>query len=161
CNDALYMKRYHDPPLREQLRRIFSGHAGRSTADVERVAIKTLDDIGVGAPRWVACGRRMRGMREEASALVLDAVPGQSLERLGLQWSRGDLPPPLQHHAVTRALADSVRHMHADGLFHRDLYLAHVFVEMVAPRPRIRFIDLARLIRRTRNHFRWQVKDLA
>ncbi|MCK6483181.1 MAG: hypothetical protein HUU22_07015 [Phycisphaerae bacterium] len=160
---VFYLKRYRHPPWSAQLSRILAGHARRGSAGIERWAIRRLRRIGIEAPRIAAFGERLRGDFEQCGALLLYEAPGASLERLVAEAARGAGPPlPSRvRHEVIRRLARLVRRMHAHGLFHRDLYLSHVFVDFTPAGPRCSLIDLARLRRARRRDFRWRIKDLA
>lgn len=162
-SNVFYLKRYRRPPWRTQLRRILTGHARRGGASVERWAVRRLRRIGVAAPRIAAFGERLHGGIEECGALLVYEAPGVSLERLVAEFARGTAvaPPTNERHELTRRLARLVRLMHAHGLFHRDLYLSHVFVDFAPGGPRCCLIDVARLRRARRGDLRWRIKDLA
>ncbi|GAG30401.1 unnamed protein product, partial [marine sediment metagenome] len=80
-SSRFYVKRFTRPPWGEQVRRILSGHAWRSTAGVERFWIESLSANGVPVPEVAAFAEQRTGIREHRSAIVLAEVPGQSLER--------------------------------------------------------------------------------
>jgi Lipopolysaccharide kinase (Kdo/WaaP) family len=55
-----------------------------------------------------------------------------------------------------------VRLLHRNLLFHRDLYLSHIFLTRNADgRIVLRVIDLARMIEKPLRPRRWRIKDLA
>jgi hypothetical protein len=157
----LYLKRFRRPPDAEQRRRRTAGFS--STAMIERHWIDEVAAIGVPCPKVVAVGERLEGDAEIASVLVTAAVPGVSLE----SWVRSPAAVALQDRALrTRlieAAADVTRRLHYAGLFHRDYYLAHLFLDLPADEPlqlRITLIDLQRMVRSHRRT-RWATKDLA
>ena len=152
----LYVKRFHRPPAEIQRRRVFAGHARRSTAGVERFWIESLRADGIEVPGVAAFGEEREGFREGRSALVLVAVSGDSLER----WVRrhGTRAP----RAMIEALARFVARFHQLGYIHRDLYLSHVFLrDGDSPHPRFVLIDLQRVMKNPLRHQRWRAHDLA
>jgi len=159
---TFYLKRYVEPPASAQRRRRRDADPLHSTAAAEKAAIERLTDAGIPTTRWAAFGERMKGEHEVSSLLLLKEVPGESLERLVHRWTLNAAPPPPRtRHAVMAQLADMVRRMHDENLFHRDLYLSHVFLSLQDGAPQLHLIDLARLTHRRRRQFRWRVKDLA
>lgn len=156
---TLFLKRYRNPPLSEQLRLRLRGH--RAVAAAEWHWMHALPALGVPVPAPVAFGRR-GGWRETASVVVSAAVPGDALER----W----LPAHLEHlrdralrARLREALADLVATLHGADLVHRDLYLSHVFADVGDDGAvRLHLIDLQRVFRpRSWRRRRWIVKDLA
>ena len=158
---VLYLKRYRNPPLRSQLVWRIRGFA--STAEAEWYWIGQLRGLGLSAPRPVACGWRCRRGLEQASLLLVARVEGESLEQVVRREADGPLGDRAFLLQVARRLARDVATLHGAGLFHRDLYLAHVFLRTSAEgEPGLTFIDLQRVIRAVLGRKRrWVVKDLA
>lgn len=158
-DQTFYLKRF-TPPATGWLKR----PPRDSSADVERAWIKRFTELGIPCPRCVAFGWRKGDARSApASLLMTAAVPGESLEKLA---ARDPLDAPLRDRAfrlrLIDALAELVRQLHARGLFHRDLYLAHLFLAIGEDgEPRLTLIDLQRVIAPRLFKRRWQVKDLA
>ncbi len=97
------------------------------------------------------------------SFLVLREVPGKQLDQL-LEpgWEGlGGLPGPEARSRVIRDVAGMVRRLHANGFYHRDLYLAHLIVTEDERWGRPFLIDLQRVEQRFPPRRRWLVKDLA
>ncbi len=165
---AYYLKRYDRPPLGEQLRRCIESKSKRSTAWRELHFIKRLGEIGIGTARPVAFGEKMTGRWENRSFLTAEEISGLSLEQWAAARSathgRPDPPKPSwrERRDILVQLAAVARELHDARLFHRDLYLCHVFLthnrggEIV-----LRLIDLARMIERPWRPHRWRIKDLA
>jgi hypothetical protein len=106
----------------------------------------------------------MKGIWERRSFGLTAALDGESLEKLVDRWKANpdSAPRPRERQEIIRQLALTVRLMHAHELFHRDLYLAHVFLTRNSDgQPVLRLIDLARMIERPWNPHRWTIKDLA
>ena len=96
------------------------------------------------------------GYMERGSALLTEAVAGESLER----WADGRSTRCPRE--MIRSLAGYVRKFHECGYAHRDLYLCHIFIdESAGDASRFRMIDLHRVIRPVWRRGRWVVKDLA
>src|SRR5690349_5541003 len=111
----VYLKRFVSPPWRTQLRRWSEGWLGSGAALVEWSNALELQKCGVTAARPIAAGQRSIGLWERASFVLLEQVPGESLETLA---GRGQSPT---HRSIT-ALASFVARFHAAGFVHRDLY---------------------------------------
>jgi len=159
-----YLKRYRMPPLREQLRRMREWRVGRGTARREIAYADRLAELGIPTMRPVAYGERMSGWWERASFAVAAEVPGTSLERIAaaVMDDPSTAPTIWERREIARQLGLIVRRLHEHDLFHRDLYLSHVFVARNADgEPVLFLIDLARMIERPRYLHRWRVKDLA
>jgi heptose I phosphotransferase len=130
----------------------------------ERHFAKKLSLLGIPTLSAVAAGQRMSGFWERASFLMTQEVPGISLERLALEAAAdsGNTPPWRERREIVRQLALVVRRLHANRLFHRDLYLCHVFRSFDHEgRVVLSLIDLARMLEHPRRRQRWMVKDLA
>jgi hypothetical protein len=100
---------------------------------------------------------------ERRSFLLTAELAGESLEKLAAKWgSQPGSLHPRERHEIIRQLGLIVRLLHAHTLYHRDLYLAHVFLSRNADgQVVLHLIDLARMIERPWNPHRWAIKDLA
>jgi hypothetical protein len=156
---TFYLKRFSDPPAsaRRQVRR--SGTGAISVAGLEWAWINRLAREGIPCVRPVAFAEEFRGSREVRSAILTEAVSGDSLERWAARWTRADHATV---HALIGVLAKLVARLHTGGYVHRDLYLSHIYFDPAAPLDdALCLIDLQRMIRPTVNLRRWIVKDLA
>lgn len=153
---TFYAKCYVSPPLSAQIARMFAGVATHGTAWLEWQWMHRLAADGIAAVRPVAYGESMKGCVEHCSALLTEAVSGESLER----WVGGrETRCPRE---MIQSLAGYIRKFHDRGYAHRDLYLCHIFFdESAGGVDRFRMIDLQRVIRPTWRRGRWVVKDLA
>ncbi len=161
---TVYLKRYHQPPAREQLRRMMSGDFRRGSARREARFARKLWELGVPTLTTIAFGQQMSGPIERRGFLITDEVPGASLEKLADAAMADPTvgPSPRDKHEIIRQLALLTRRMHERRLFHRDLYLCHVFLSRTASGEIVlRLIDLARMISPRLTYVRWMVKDLA
>jgi len=165
---TLFLKRYHHPPMREQLDQRLAGFP--NSAAVEWYWLRELQQRGVAGPVPVAYGASRKGAIEKYSAAVTAAVPGVSLEK----WVPTQAGPggSLTNRRTKNKLADAVallvQKLHHHKLIHRDLYLAHIFLDEAslsnADSPEevtLTLIDLQRMIRPRLRWLRWVVKDLS
>lgn len=174
CPRMLYLKRYRQPPLGEQLRRMASTGLFRSSASHEARFIKKLGILGIPTLHSLARGQRMHGPWEEASFAITEGLNGVSLETLVNEMAKGVVGSASElksqdsglsvsdRHDIARQLGYIVRLLHENTSFHRDLYLCHVFLTRNRDGAIVlRVIDLARMIERPLNPGRWRIKDLA
>lgn len=154
--ERVFIKRFKQPPSSAQrlVRRARCG--ARSLAGVEWRRLCEFAELGIPAAMPLAFGEELRRGREIRSAVVVQAVEGESLERKcnDSNWPDG---PMLRR--LLPQLAALVARMHAAGLVHRDLYLGHIFLN--AATFELRLIDLQRVLRPEFFQSRWFVKDLA
>jgi len=161
---TFYLKRYHRPPLIEQFRRIKECGLKSSSAWREMHFIKRLSLLGIPTMQGVAFGQKMKGILEVRSFGITAGLPGASLETLvdRVRDGAAEPPRPADRHEIIRQLGLIAARLHEARLYHRDLYLCHVFL---TPRPDggivLRLIDLARMIEKPARTRRWAVKDLA
>ncbi|MEX0885567.1 MAG: lipopolysaccharide kinase InaA family protein [Phycisphaeraceae bacterium] len=156
---VVFIKTYRRPPLSEQVRARLGG--ARAVADVEWRWAHRLRALGVATPEPVAMGYRRRGAVELASLFVTAEVPGVSLQRYAAEQT---VPARCAKRAILTALARLVARLHGAGLFHRDLYLAHIFLSPcvdAGDEATLTLIDLHRIRRARVLALRWRVKDLA
>lgn len=161
---TFYLKRFRRSPLGEQIRRVRESGAFRGSAWPEVRFSKKLAELGIPAVRSVAFGQRMRWFWELGSFAMSEAIAGESLESLANRAAADSscVPDWRERRDIIEQAALIARALHANHLFHRDLYLCHLFLT----RNRdggvvLRVIDLARMTHRKRRTGRWRVKDLA
>lgn len=156
---VIYLKRYR-PGAGERLKRLLRWQCGASEAADELRALWWLIGGGISVPEPVLFGQDRGRLATGRSCLALaDLSNAQSLER----WApgQGGIVPARRRELIDR-LADFVRHFHALGTVHRDLYLCHIFIEQNPAGPLFHLIDLARVFQPVRwRRRRWRVKDLA
>lgn len=172
---TFYLKRFDHPPLRRQFQRWRQGHFLLSTAGIEWRNAQQLSAANIATAEPAAFGQQMCGPWERRSYVLLAEVQGESLER----WVPKHLPPANQERQLSHRrtlvnqLARFIARFHKAGFVHRDLYLAHIFINNNEnnnePRALARaddqavftLIDLQRVFRPSWRHRRWVVKDLA
>jgi hypothetical protein len=162
---TFYLKRFDRPPLMEQIRRIRECGLRSSNGWREMHFIKRLSQLGIPTMRGLAFGQRMKGIFEKRSFGITEEIKGESLETLTERILAGTVPTPgwADRREIIRQLALITARLHQHGLFHRDLYLCHVFLCRNADGGIVlRLIDLSRMIEKKKGHNeRWQIKDLA
>ncbi|MBN2326113.1 MAG: hypothetical protein JXR73_03090 [Candidatus Omnitrophica bacterium] len=155
---TFYLKRFSHPP-RSLSRHVGNAAQARSVAEVEWNRLREFHDGGVPASVPVAFGHEFEDEKEIRSAVVMLAVPGESLESWMKRWN------PQNRQAIRsliQPLADLIGRMHRLRLIHRDLYLCHIFFDPgAASGDSLHLIDLQRVIRPRWLLHRWIVKDLA
>ncbi|MCK6456298.1 MAG: lipopolysaccharide kinase InaA family protein [Phycisphaerae bacterium] len=158
--ETVFLKRWLSPPLAAQLRRIAGGAPWRATARIEWRAARRLAMVGIDVPRVLLVASEMLGPWECRSALLMREAAGTSLEQWVPQHWNG--LSRAKRNAVIAQVAAVARIMHRAGLFHRDLYLSHLFVTVDdAGLPRVSLIDLGRVLDSPLRRERWRIKDLA
>jgi heptose I phosphotransferase len=163
---VLYVKRYAATPLGQQWDRIRRQCLRHSRAYWEFMQSQRLSQAHINVPRAVGFVEQMRGAVERRSAVLLEGVPGDGLDRLWQRLCQQNAPVTrgIARHDLTLRLARFVAAFHGTGFCHRDLYLCHVFVDLDtagARPPRLTLIDLARTHRPRWRRTRWIIKDLA
>jgi tRNA A-37 threonylcarbamoyl transferase component Bud32 len=161
---TIFLKRYIRPPLIEQIRRMMATGLFRATAYHETHFIKKLTLLGIPTLRSVAFGQKMNGPLEKRSFSMTRGLKGMSLETLIDEVRAKSRPAPSagERHEIARQLGLIVGALHRNRLFHRDLYLCHVFLTHNDDgRVVLRVIDLARMIEKPLRTRRWRIKDLA
>ena len=161
---TLYVKRFVRPPATEQFRRMAVTGLFRGSAYHETRFIRKLMLLGIPTLRALAFWQEMTGPWERQSFAVTEGLHGISLEQLigRAAEDRTQTPDPCDRREIIHQLALMVRLLHANRLFHRDLYLCHVFLTRNAEgRIVLRLIDLARMIEKPIRTRRWRIKDLA
>ena len=153
---SLFLKRYNDAPLAIRLQGRLAGIGPGSQAWQEQRNIAWVSAAGVATMQTLAWGQEGR-----RSYILVSSVPGEAIERCGdAVFVRFGADMQFCE-SFTMELAQMVSRLHRSGLFHRDLYAAHLFLDILVDQPRLYLIDLARVIRPPVRRRRWQVKDLA
>ncbi len=156
---VFFLKRFDAPPrtARREVRRC--GQAVRSVGGMEFGWMVRLAKDGIACPAPVALGEEFVGQTERRSAVLMQSVPGDSLERL---VAEGGESVASTMRTLIEPLADMIGRFHRTGYAHRDLYLAHIFYDPTATcASSLHLIDLQRVIRPRFRAMRWVVKDIA
>jgi len=162
---SFFLKRHRRPPLRQQIRELLNRGKVVSGGRREWENIWKIRQLGIPTVDPVGFGEKRRWGWEVESFLISQELTGAC--RLSEYLPRHFLLPLdpallFRKRHLVRQLALLVRRMHEGGLFHRDLYLGHLFV-----RPQeeggleLYLMDLQRVIPSRWRAHRWRVKDLA
>ncbi|MCC7292328.1 MAG: hypothetical protein IT449_09740 [Phycisphaerales bacterium] len=158
---VFFLKQYVAPPPPARRAALRLCPDAGTLAGAEWCWMQRLAADGVGCAEPAALAERLAGGVEQASALLIAATPGISLE----QWfARRVAGEDAHRRDVRRALpglAALIARFHDRGYVHRDLYACHVFIDGAAALPAFRLIDLARVFKPRWLRQRWIVKDLA
>ncbi|MEZ6037427.1 MAG: lipopolysaccharide kinase InaA family protein [Planctomycetota bacterium] len=114
-----------------------------------------LPMLAIAAPQPVA-----RMAARGRSMVVMAALPGRSLDAWLLDAAREGWLDDLAR-VVTGPVAALVGRLFAQGLVHRDLNCAHLWVDEPRGAARVALLDLERVFRPAWRWRRWVVKDLA
>lgn len=163
---VVYVKRYARTPFREQWDRMRRQCLRHSRAYWEFTQSRRLAESHINVPGPVGFVEQMHGAVEHRSAVLLERVPGDALDRVwtGLRERDAPITRGIARHDLVVRLARFVAAFHGTGFCHRDLYLCHVFVDLdshaIRP-PTFTLIDLARTHRPRWRRARWIIKDLS
>ncbi|MBN1553541.1 MAG: hypothetical protein JXA11_02260 [Phycisphaerae bacterium] len=157
----MYLKRYDAPGLLNRLGKFLTGRRGDCPARREFEAAKHLREAFVPAMRPIVWGAEPGALGVKRSYVIVSAVPGDAMERIGEEFLQKHLQNPEVIENFTDELIQLIHRMHQMGYVHRDLYASHIFLHDHEGNLRLYLIDLARAFRPRRRVFRWRVKDLA
>lgn len=157
----LYLKRYGRAPLLRRLGRALTGRRSHCRARQEFLAIRDIREAGVPTMRQVCWDAEYGLLGAGRNHLIVTAVPGDALERIGEDFLQDHIKTPAVLEQFTEELVFVVRGLHETGYVHRDLYASHLFLHDHEGRIKLYLIDLARAFRPRWRTFRWRVKDLA
>ncbi len=155
---TFYLKRFRNPPHKEY-REVGNARGARSVAAVEWTWLWTLHQLKIPVAQPIAFGQEFEHGKEKRSAILIEEVPGNSLEFWFDQWGKTDRQKIVK---LIEPVADLVAGLHRNGFFHRDLYLCHIFYDPESPLEHaLHLIDLQRVIKPIWRRKRWVIKDLA
>lgn len=157
----MYLKRYQSPGIWEKLKRLLAGKRKWCEARSEFDHICLTRKAGVPTMRAVLCGAQVDKLGIGKNYLLVTAVPGDALERVGEEFFRKYRDDHDMLDEFNSKLFRLVSRFHAAGLVHRDMYAAHIFVHEYDGLLDMNLIDLARVFKPKYRKFRWRVKDLA
>jgi len=157
----VYLKRYTREKLSQRLRRQLTYGRRRSPAGVEFANIRAARQAHLATMEAIAFGEEFDRLGAARSYLVVTAVPGDAIERVGADFITRHAEAPMVIERLTRDLAEIVRTLHRAGYVHRDLYASHIFLHERGDGFSLYLIDLARMFAPRWRRFRWRVKDLA
>lgn len=164
---SVYLKRHYHLPLASRLAALIDpgGHHTPATAELRH--LDQARQVGLAVPEAVAAGEWVGPWGALRSFLMVAELSGSQ----ALNEVLPDLARALAPRAFARLKRELIAEMarmtaalHRAGLFHKDLYLCHFFVNLDPGVPagrRLTLIDLHRLGRHHWAALRFRCKDLA
>ncbi len=165
---SIYIKRYHYPRWRQRLRGAFRGTFFKaSRARTEYRTLRLMRQLGIQAVRPIACGERRIGHFLRSCFLVTEAVPDamplSSFIRTFSRHRDGPVGRRVRRQVLGR-LAMQIRHMHASGFVHCDLFWRNVLIRSL-PEGRFEFYFLDASVGKRIRMQQWRqdsiVRDIA
>ena len=163
---SVYLKRHDRLPWKLRLAALIDPEGRHSPGATEWANLEAVRARGAAVPEVVAVGERIGPWGKLQSYLmvlelsgclplheVIPVLADGSDPRAFAAWKRS---------LIAEAAACTAR-LHREGLFHKDLYLCHFYIDMTAQSPglhRLHLIDLHRLGRHRWTALRWRWKDL-
>jgi len=158
---TLYLKRYDNPPIWNQIKNWLASHGRKSYSSIEFETAQQLTEAGINTPKTIAHGTQWKTFFEERSFIITEKIPdAEALERKLPDYFNGtDTVENLkQRREFTARLARFIRKFHETNFRHRDLYLSHIFYSDDGT---FYLIDLARAFQPFVFSKRFQIKDIA
>ena len=142
----LFLKRHREPPGNRTW--LPAGMAEAEAVGWCQAAEAPTMDIAAAGRTWLPDGR-------VGSFFLSVEAPGRPADAA---WAAET--DPNRRTDLLDALARTAGRMHGAGLFHRDFYWCHFFVEGSGHDAVARIIDVQRTLRRPWDSWRWLTKDL-
>jgi heptosyltransferase-2 len=158
---TLFLKRYDNPPIWNQLKNWLTSHGKKSYSFTEFETAQQLTEAGINTPKTIAHGTQWGTIFEKRSFLITEKIPdAEALERkLPDYFTEPDTAKNLTHRRkFISQLANFIRKFHETNFRHRDLYLSHIFY---SEKGNFYLIDLARAFQPLVFNKRFQIKDIA
>lgn len=151
---ALFIKRYQNPPLRVQIKNWLNHRKIQSLAASDVMPAFELTEKGIRTYDVIAFGSRF-SIIEKRSFAVIEEIPNAgSLEKKLPEFT--NLRDKI---SFIEKLAAFVKKFHNTGYRHRDLYLCHIFYDHL--NSIFYLIDLTRAFKPALLKKRFLIKDLA
>jgi heptose I phosphotransferase len=159
----VYLKRHYRLPLRSRIAALLDPGGRHSPASAEWAHLERVRALGVAVPETIAAGERIGPWGALQSYLVVAELTGcDPLHEAIPALARGldSAAFAARKRAIVAAIADIAAKLHRAGVFHKDLYLCHFYLDGNAAGVRLRLIDLHRLGEHRWWPDRWRWKDL-
>jgi len=162
---VVYLKRFGRGKLVELVKRWITRRSMDGAGMYDFAAGVELAEKGIAVGRPIAYGQELGRLGEKRSFAVIEELPqAEALERLLPKWKEKQRQYDLlrDRKELIRQTARLAGRLHNSGYYHRDLYLAHIFLcRDRQDVERLCLIDLQRVFRPIAFAQRWKVKDLA
>jgi heptose I phosphotransferase len=165
---SVYLKRHDRLPWARRWAALFHPWGGYSPAAAEWTHLERARALGIEVPEVVAAGEQIGPRAHLHSFLMVEELTGcealhEALPRLARRLDRRGFAR-LKRRLIPE-LARITATLHAAGLFHKDLYLCHFFLDVErlpldGRVPRVVLIDLHRLGHHPIWPAWWRGKDL-
>lgn len=165
---SVYLKRQYRLPWSARLAATLDPSGRHSPAAAEWEHLERARALGVEVPEAVAAGERIGPHGALTSFLMIAELSGCEALNEVLPGLAGRLDARAFARLKRSIIAEMARitaTLHASGLFHKDLYLCHFFLDTerlgrVGVPPRLVLIDLHRLAAHRLGRGWWRWKDL-
>jgi heptose I phosphotransferase len=165
---VVYLKRHFQHPWPARLAALVTPGGKQTPARAEWAHLERVRALGIDVPDVVAAGERIGPRAGLSSFLMVEELSGcdalnELLPRLAVQLDPVSFAALKRR--VVREMARMTATLHVAGVFHRDLYLCHFFIDSDglssdgSPR-RVSLIDLHRLEEHRLWADWWRWKDL-
>lgn len=163
---SVFLKRHDRLPWRTRLAALIHPEGRHSPAAVERAHLDRARAMGIAVPEVVAAGERIGPWGALQSYLMVLELSGclplhEAIPALAA--TRDPQSFVLLKRELIAEVAAITATLHRAGVFHKDLYLCHFFLDMALQAPRgnrLYLIDLHRLGYHRWTSLRWRWKDL-
>jgi heptose I phosphotransferase len=164
---AVYLKRHYRLPWTARLAALVHPSGNHSDAAAELAHLERVRRLGIEVPDAVAAGEQIGPRASLTSFLMVAELRGTAINEL-MPVLRSELDPELFARLKRRIIAETAAitaRLHTAGVFHKDLYLCHFYLdrdrfEADGDKPSIALIDLHRLAEHRLCAAWWRWKDL-
>lgn len=158
---TLFLKRYVTPPALTQLKNWVTHRKRISFGYCDFQHTSKLASFGINTPKTISYGQQWGLLFEKRSFAISEKIPNaKSLERQLPDCFNSPATPEnlkLRRRFIVE-LAAFIKKFHEYGYCHRDLYLAHIFLD---ENGQFYLIDLARCFKPVLLGSRFRMKDIA
>ena len=162
----VYLKRHYRLSWTARLLALIDPSGGHTPGSAEFAHLIRARSMGLDVPDVVAAGERIGPWGRLQSYLMVAELTGWLPLHEAIPALAARLDPPsfeALKRRLARQTAEVAATLHREGMFHKDLYLCHYFLDMAhgdEPGARLALIDLHRLAEHRRWPDRWRWKDL-
>jgi heptose I phosphotransferase len=159
----VYLKRHYRLPWPSRLAALLDPSGRHTPGAAEFGHLATARDLGLSVPEIVAAGETIGPWGRVQSFLIIEELTGSLPLHEAIPWlaaRQGTVEFEAMKRGLAREVARIAATLHNAGVFHKDLYLCHFFLDVSRPGGGLTLIDLHRLARHRLWAGRWRRKDL-